>query len=119
MLEGTLIRRYKRFLADVALARNDIAYFPDAVAERGRKHLEVLSRFRQDSGRAVVFSLVQRPDCSGFSPADDIDPGYGKTLRGVLARGVELLAYRSRLSREGAALAGAVPFVAENDLSSK
>ena len=97
---------------NVTLARNGIAYFPDAVTERGRKHLEVLARLRKKSVRAVIFFLVQRPDCNSFSPADDIDPEYGKTLRKVLAQGVELLAYRSRLSIEGAELAGAVPFAA-------
>ena len=96
---------------NVTLGRDGIACFPDAVTARGKKHLEVLARLRENGERAVIFFLVQRPDCHGFSTADDIDPEYGKTLRQALAQGVELLSYRSRLSIEGAALDAQVPYV--------
>ncbi len=112
VLEGSILGRCFVEVKNVTLGRDGIACFPDAVTKRGKKHLEVLARMRKSCARAVIFFLVQRPDCNSFSPADDIDPEYGKTLRQVLAQGVELLAYRSRLCLEGADLAGSVPFVA-------
>ncbi len=87
---------------NVTMVSGRAAVFPDSVTERGRKHLEVLSRAAGRGERAVIFFLVQRPDCDVFSTADDIDPAYGRTLRRVLADGVELLAYRTVLDLDGA-----------------
>jgi sugar fermentation stimulation protein A len=89
---------------NVTMIQGRAAVFPDAVTERGRKHLEVLRRGRERGERAVIFFLVQRPDCEVFSTADCIDQAYGETLRAVLADGVELLAYRSVLSTDGAGI---------------
>ena len=97
---------------NVTLVEDGRALFPDAVTERGKKHLEVLARMHARGDRAVIFFLVQRPDGDSFGTADHIDPEYGKTLRRVLERGVELLAYRTRLSLQGAALAGPVRYSA-------
>ena len=44
-----------------------------------------------------------------FAPADDIDPAYGRTLRRAAARGVELLAYASRVRPERIELARRLP----------
>ena len=92
---------------NVTMIRGRAAVFPDAVTERGRKHLEVLRRARERGERAVIFFLVQRPDCEVFSTADEIDPAYGETLREVMAGGVEMLAYRSVLSTAGAGIESA------------
>ncbi len=74
--------------------------FPDAVTERGRKHLEELDWVRQRGQRAVMFFFVGRADCHRFRPADEVDPAYGETLRRVASRGVEIVAYRFRFDRE-------------------
>ncbi len=75
-----------------------VACFPDAVTERGQKHLRELQRARQEGFRAVIFFLVQRGEAEAFTPADAIDPDYGRLLREVAAQGVEVLAYRSIVS---------------------
>lgn len=72
-----------------------VACFPDAVTVRGQKHLRELMRARQQGCRAVIFFLVQRGEARAFTPADDIDPEYGRLLREVVSAGVEVLAYRS------------------------
>ncbi|MBW7997471.1 MAG: DNA/RNA nuclease SfsA [Candidatus Glassbacteria bacterium] len=87
---------------NVTMVSGRAAVFPDAVTERGRRHLQVLARAVERGERAVIFFLVQRPDCEVFSTADSIDPAYGETLREVTSRGVELLAYRSVLGLDGA-----------------
>ncbi len=97
-------------IKNVTLVENGAAYFPDAVTERGRKHLEALAALAARGGRAVIFYLVQRPDCDILRPADHVDPRYGDALRRVLGEGVEALAYRSRLSRDGADISGPVKF---------
>ena len=72
------------------------AAFPDAVSERGRKHLRELASLVAEGHRGVMFYFVGRADCRRFRPADEVDPAYGETLRRVAAQGVEALAYRMR-----------------------
>ena len=81
-----------------SLVVNDTAYFPDAVTERGAKHLYELIRLKNCGYRAVIFYLVQRADASAFAPADHIDPHYGRLLREAASHGVEIMAYRAEVS---------------------
>ncbi len=74
------------------------AIFPDAVSERGRKHLRELILMKQQGARAVIFFCVTREDAQVFCPADEIDPEYGFGLRQAVAAGVEILVYRARVS---------------------
>ncbi|MEM6671680.1 MAG: DNA/RNA nuclease SfsA [Planctomycetota bacterium] len=83
---------------NTTLADGDLAMVPDAVTERGRKHLVELEKVVRDGDRGVMLFCVSRDDVRRFSPADDIDPEYGKTLRDVAKSGVELLAYSTRVT---------------------
>jgi sugar fermentation stimulation protein A len=78
----------------------EIACFPDAVTERGRRHLHELLGAVQQGHRGVIFFLVQRGEATAFTPADHIDPAYGRTLREVAAQGVEIVACRSVVTPE-------------------
>jgi len=81
------------------LAAGDIAMFPDAKTERGRKHLDHLVLCKEEGFRAVQFFCVCRSDTSIFKPADHIDKLYGEALRRAAASGVELLAYSVKITR--------------------
>lgn len=81
-------------------AATDVACFPDAVTVRGQKHLRELMRARSEGYRAVIFFLVQRGEAKAFTPADSIDPEYGRLLRQAVQSGVEVLAYKSVVSPE-------------------
>lgn len=85
-------------IKNTTLAENGLARFPDAVTSRGKKHLEELVEVVRNGARAVQFFFVSRADVESFRPADDIDPAYGAALRQAAKSGVELLAYRTRLS---------------------
>lgn len=82
-------------IKNTTLRRGDAILFPDAVTERGRKHLEELSQIVKTGQRAVMLFFVNRPDGLYFAPADDIDPEYGKALRSAANAGVEILAVRA------------------------
>lgn len=83
--------------------------FPDAVTERGRKHLLELRAEAEAGHRAVLFFFVGRSDVKRWRPADEIDSAYGTTLREVVRSGVEVLAYGMRFSRRGVELRDRLP----------
>lgn len=83
---------------NVTLVDKGRALFPDAVSARGQKHLRELMEMVRQGHRAVNLFVVQRADGDSLSPADHIDPAYGKLLREAARSGVELLAYRAAVS---------------------
>lgn len=86
---------------NVTLLSGDRLTFPDAVSERGRKHLEALASARQQGFRALMIYALNRPEGLRFAPAEDIDPVYAATLRRVVSQfGVEVLAVRIRHGRQ-------------------
>jgi sugar fermentation stimulation protein A len=94
-----------------AAVERGVALFPDAVTERGTKHLRELIAMVEAGHRAVLFFCVQRGDVDEVRPADQIDPEYGATLRRALEKGVEALAYRARVSVRGISLEEPLPVV--------
>lgn len=83
--------------------------FPDAVTERGLKHLEELMHVVRGGQRAAMVFSVQRSDCEAFTPADDIDPAYAAGLRRALSEGVEAYALAARIDPQGVALVHRLP----------
>lgn len=84
--------------------------FPDAVSERGRKHLQALQGIRDDTTRAVLFFCVFHGGINQVSVAGDIDPRYRDALREAMASGVEVLAWRANISPQGMDLSCPLPF---------
>lgn len=80
-------------IKNCTLVSDGIAYFPDAVTARGRKHLSELQGLVSTGCRCVMFYFIQRMDAKLFCPADHIDSHYGTALRRALKKGVEILAY--------------------------
>ena len=94
-----------------AAAAGAVAVFPDCVSERGAKHLRELMRLKASGLRPVQLYCVQRGDVNEVRPADAIDPEYGRTLREALAVGVEVLAYRARVTSTEIRLEERIPVV--------
>ena len=86
---------------NVSMKEGDRALFPDAVTERGRKHLNTLIRVKKAGMRAVMLYVVQRMDVRIFSPARDIDPAYGLALDKAIRNGVEVVVVQARVTPEG------------------
>ena len=79
---------------NVSLGLGDgLASFPDSVTTRGQKHLQELMLVRKQGFRAVLLFSVQHTGIDRVTPADDIDPEYGRLLRLAAASGVEIFAY--------------------------
>jgi sugar fermentation stimulation protein A len=86
---------------NVTLKEGEWALFPDAVTERGRKHLKTLIRVKRSGIRAVMLYVVQRMDVKVFSPAREIDHTYAQTLDDAFHQGVEVIAVQAKVSPEG------------------
>ncbi len=109
LLEGNALRRCFVEVKNVTMAEGDIAYFPDAVTERGTRHMTELTDIVREGNRAMVIFLVQRGDVTRFRPADHIDPEFGQAFRDAVARGVEAACYRAKISRRSIELDQRLP----------
>lgn len=70
-----------------------VAAFPDAVTQRGAKHLRELAHLARSGVRAVQLYCVNLSGIDSVRPAEEIDAGYAAALREAKAAGVEVLAY--------------------------
>ncbi|MDR2725239.1 MAG: DNA/RNA nuclease SfsA [Candidatus Adiutrix sp.] len=91
------------------LAEDGTAYFPDAVTARGARHLDELAARAREGERSALLIVVQRGDAERFSPADHIDPEWGRRLRVALDQGVEIWIYRAELTLKTVALGPRLP----------
>lgn len=82
--------------------------FPDAVTERGRKHLELLALAVARGARGIILFAVNRPEGRWFEPAADIDPQYAQTLSRVVDAGVEVIVARLAHGENTLAVTGSV-----------
>lgn len=83
---------------NVTLSREPgLAEFPDSVTARGAKHLDELAAEVAAGHRAVMVYLVDRPDCTRFRLAADIDPTYAAAFARARALGVEAMAWACRI----------------------
>ena len=104
-----MLRRVWVEVKSVTLMRNGIAYFPDAVTLRGRKHLVELASMVEAGDQALQVFFVQRGDCDHFRPADDIDPAYGLALRRAATAGVGIIALQARVTKRAITIKRRIP----------
>lgn len=71
--------------------------FPDAVTERGTKHLRELQAMVREGHRAAIAFFVHRTDVDRFDAAREIDPAYGAELDRAAETGVAILPLAVRL----------------------
>lgn len=89
-------------LKNVTLQEGGVLYFPDAITERGTKHLLELHKLGKQQGcEAFAVFMVQRSDGTHLSPAKHIDPNFTRVLRRVCRQAVTPLALRVEVSPEG------------------
>ena len=60
------------------------AEFPDAITERGKKHLENLILANKQGYESYLMFLIQIENCKSFGIASDIDPSYFKVFKDAL-----------------------------------
>lgn len=89
---------------NVTLVEDQVACFPDAVTERGQKHLRELMNLAKTGARVALFFLIQRPDGQCFGPADFVDPVYADLFYEARNKGVEIWPYVAHVNKFGITL---------------
>ncbi|MCF9020837.1 MULTISPECIES: DNA/RNA nuclease SfsA [Pseudomonas syringae group] len=74
-----------------------VAAFPDAVTQRGARHLRELAALARDGVRSVLLYCVNLTRIESVRPAQEIDPAYALALKDAMDAGVEVLAYGVQL----------------------
>ena len=78
---------------------NGIAEFPDAVTDRGKRHVQTLQTLVEAGFQAGVLFVVQRSDANSFQPMWKRDPKFGKALVNAYRAGVHVWCITTRISK--------------------
>ena len=76
----------------VTLENDGLCAFPDALTERGAKHLRGLRQAVQEGYGAYVLFVIQMADVISLCPNDATDPDFGRELRLCADAGVQVIA---------------------------
>ena len=96
---------------NVTLKRSPkIAEFPDAVTQRGSKHIKELLKASRMGYKIFIAFIVQREDCSKFKIADDIDQEYSNLLSKAVKRKLKILCYDCKFTSKGIKLNKKIKF---------
>ena len=82
------------------MRKKNVAEFPDAITERGTKHLEELINAKKEGYQSYILYLIQRDDCKYFKIANDIDEKYKIAFDKAIKSGVKVLCYDCKLNNE-------------------
>jgi len=94
---------------NVSYVENNRATFPDAVTERGQKHLRELISIVESGLKAALIFVIQREDCEVYVANNSIDPEYCRLLREAHDKGVMILPYQCKINREEIVLQKRLP----------
>ncbi|KJF28218.1 sugar fermentation stimulation protein [Clostridium aceticum] len=83
---------------------DDLASFPDAPTDRGRKHILELIEGKKQGFRSAVFFIVQREDANRFTPNKEMDEAFCEAVLLAQKAGVEFYAYNCAVTTHSIAL---------------
>lgn len=110
LLEGPDLPPAYIEVKNVSLVDGGVALFPDAVTERGARHMRELTELVGTGARAAVVFFIQRTDCTRLAPATHIDPAYAEALAQAVQAGVEVYPLSIRVDGAGLTYLGILPF---------
>lgn len=95
----------------VTLEQDEIVSFPDAVTERGARHLQELVLAKQAGFGAGLIFLVQLEKAHYFTPNTAMDPYFTESLRHAIENGVDVIAYTCEITPDSLTLHKPIPIV--------
>ena len=94
----------------VTLVENGIAKFPDAVTERGRRHVEHLAKIRSKNLETMVLFVIQRPDAIYFEPQWERDPKFSNALVEAQRKGLQIKVIKMKMTQKSFIYMGELPY---------
>ena len=110
LLQGPTGRVYVEVKSVTLCRQGAWGAFPDAVSDRGRRHLIELQEVLGEDTRAVLFFCAFHNGIAAVSAAGDIDPRYRDALQQAMASGLEVMAWAARVGVDGIELSEPLPF---------
>ena len=97
---------------NVTLSRfKNIAEFPDAVTQRGLKHINELLAAKKKGFDVYLAFVIQREDCKKFKIATDIDPNYKKLLTFALKNNLKVICFDCKFLSKGIVINNKINFI--------
>lgn len=93
----------------VTLENGGTARFPDAPTERGVRHIGELCHALEQGFSSFIVFVIQMEGVSRFEPNDETHPAFGNALRDAREKGVSVLAYDCKVTKDGMTLGQPVP----------
>ena len=92
----------------VTLENDGICAFPDAPTLRGARHLQELTRLRQEGFDTYILFVIQMADVRYLHPNDTTDPAFAAALREASKAGVTVLAMDCHVTPDSMTIGKAV-----------
>ncbi|XQF90715.1 DNA/RNA nuclease SfsA [Pseudoalteromonas espejiana] len=86
-------------------------YFPDAQTLRGQKHIRELIEMIEQGHRAVLLFAVLHEGINCVTAATHIDKKYSELLSIAITKGVEVYAYKARISADEVVIYKQIAFI--------
>jgi len=110
LLSGPSGQRLALEVKSVTLVEEGIGLFPDAVTERGARHVRELAEIAERPGwEAAVLFVLQRSDAREIRAARSIDPTFAEALSEAKKAGVRVLGRKCRVFTDRVELGESVP----------
>ncbi len=110
LLEGECGRVFIEVKSVTLWRAGGVGAFPDAVSERGRKHIRELQSVLAPDTRGLLLFCVFHRGIERVCAAGDIDPAYRDALAEALDAGLEVQAWRADISPAELRLSKQLPF---------
>ena len=94
----------------VTLVEKGIAKFPDAVTERGRRHIRHLAELAEEGFNVMVLFVVQRPDAEYFQPHWERDPKFSSALFEAWKNGLQVRVIKMKMTMDALFYLGEIPY---------
>lgn len=85
--------------------------FPDAVTERGTKHLTILADAVAQGHHAVQLYIAQRSDTTAFCPAAHIDSTYAAALKHAKSHNVHIISLNCSVNPTSITVCNSLPVI--------
>jgi sugar fermentation stimulation protein A len=103
-VEGNAPERQILEAKSVTLVEDGRALFPDAVTERGARHLREMAELSRQGTPGTVIFVAQREDARSIEAAWAIDPDFARALGEARAAGIGVIGRRCRVTPAGVTL---------------